>query len=308
MIGIKDIGIYIPDVRVNNLNKAERHQVKKDFIENKVGIVSVARKEPQQLSSDLCVFAYQDLQEKEESLDDNEIDFLCVCTQNEDYQLPQTSAIVQAKLGLSTQVAAFDISLGCSGYVYALHISKDFMEANGLERGLLFTSDPYSDIVDPNDKNTDLIFGDAATVTLLSNDPKFEIGKGAFVTDGYAYEKLIKRKDEYLYMDGRGIFNFVMRSTPGVVESCLQKNDAVKEDVDIFIFHQASKYVIENLARRMKIAEDKVPFTIAEYGNTVSSSIPIIFERYLEMTSEQKIIICGFGVGLSLAASLVRRV
>jgi 3-oxoacyl-[acyl-carrier-protein] synthase-3 len=192
--------------------------------------------------------------------------------------------------------------------VYALHIAKDFMEANGLQRGLLFTSDPYSDIVDPNDKNTDLIFGDAATVTLLSNNPKFEIGKGAFVTDGSAYEKLIKRKDEYLYMDGRGIFNFVMRNTPDVVESCLQKNNTFKEDVDIFIFHQASKYVIENLTRRMKIAEDKVPFTIADYGNTVSSSIPIILEGYLRSTSEQNIIICGFGVGLSLAASLVRRV
>ena len=307
MIGVNNIGCHIASERISNHEKEEKHGVTHNFIKEKIGIVSVARKEPAEKASDLCVLAYKDLAErtKEPVLDD--IEFLCVCTQNGDYQLPQTSAIVQTKLGISKKCAAFDISLGCSGYVYSLHIAKYFMEACGLKKGLLFTSDPYSDIIDSNDKNTDLLFGDGATVTLLTDSPILDIEKGVFETDGSRFDHLIKRENEMLEMNGRGIFEFAMKNVPINVKRALEINELKIDDIDLFLFHQASKYIIDNLLRRMKLAKEKTPFVIADYGNTVSSSIPIMLKSYIGEIAKKNILICGFGVGLSIASSILRR-
>ena len=307
MIGINNIGCYIASERISNLEKTEKHGVTHDFIAEKIGIASVVRKKPAEKASDLCVPAYDDLAARvaESALDD--IEFLCLCTQNGDYQLPHTSAILQSKLGISKNCAAFDISLGCSGYVYSLHIAKSFMESCGLKKGLLFTSDPYSDIIDTNDKNTDLLFGDGATVTLLTENPVFDVKNGAFETDGSRFDHLIKRNKELLVMNGRGIFNFAIKEVPAIVDKCLETNGFKKEDVDLFLLHQASKYIIDNLCRRMKLEPEKIPFVIKDYGNTISSSIPMMLRDYLEDTTKQNILICGFGVGLSIASSILRR-
>ena len=307
MIGINNIGCYIASDRISNLEKAEKHGVAHDFITEKIGIASVARKKSSEKASDLCVLAYDDLVACVNESALNDIEFLCVCTQNGDYQLPQTSAILQSKLGISKNCAAFDISLGCSGYVYSLHIAKSFMESNGIKKGLLFTSDPYSDIIDTNDKNTDLLFGDGATVTLLTENSVFDVKNGAFETDGSRFDHLIIRNNELLVMNGRGIFEYVMKEVPPIVDKCLETNGFKKEDIDLFLLHQASKYMIDILCRRMKLEPEKTPFVIKDYGNTISSSIPIMLRDYLEDTTKKNILICGFGVGLSLACSILRR-
>jgi len=307
MIGINDIGNYIASERISNYEKEEKHGVTHDFIKEKIGIVSVARKRPAEKASDLCVPAYDDLAGNIDESVLEDIEFLCVCTQNGDYKLPQTSAILQSKLGISTSCAAFDISMGCSGYVYSLHIVKSFMETNDLKKGLLFTSDPYSEIIDPNDRNTDLLFGDGATVTLLTDNPILDIEKGFFGTDGSRFDHLIKRENEMLEMNGRGIFEFAMKNVPVSVKRSLEINELQIDDIDLFLFHQASKFIIDNLSRRMKLAKEKAPFLIADYGNTVSSSIPIILKKYIGETAKKNILICGFGVGLSIASSILRR-
>lgn len=307
MIGIKSIGIHIAHDRVANISKQFGAQLSLDFLENKLGIVAVARKKPLEKASDLCVLSVQDLALRDAQFDLSQVDFISVCTQNGDYQLPQTSAIVQGKLGVSSNCAAFDISLGCSGYIYSLQVAKSFMETNGLKYGLVFTCDPYSEIIDPTDKDTDLIFGDGAAVTLLTDDPIFEIGLGAYYTDGSSYGSLIKRPDHGLYMNGRGIFDFAMRQVPPVVGRCLEANAVNMDAVDVALLHQGSKYVVENVARRMKINPAKVPIDIREYGNTVSSSIPILLQPYLSVANVKTILACGFGVGLSIAATILRR-
>jgi len=307
-IGISGIGYHISTERVNTLEKAQLHDLTSTFIKNKIGFVSLARKASTQKASDLCVLAYDDLfQRTQNNALLNDIEFICVCTQNGDYQLPQTSAIVQDKLGISSMCASFDISMGCSGYVYSLHIAKSFMESNGFKKGLLFTSDPYSDIVDPKDKHTSLLFGDGATVTLLTDKPIYEIGNGVFETHGNYHEHLIKNKNLKLQMNGRGIFNFTMLSAPDNVSKCLKKNSLSKKHIDVFLLHQASKYIIDNLCMRMKLDPVKVPFLAKDYGNTVSSSIPIGLKIYLDKTEIENILICGFGVGLSIASSIIRR-
>lgn len=308
MIGIRNTGVYIPQQRIDNLEKAEKFDVSNNFIEDKIGVVKVARKETIQSTSDLCVEAYENLLEKEAGLLSGEIDFLCVCTQNGDYQLPQTSSVVQGKLALPYTCASFDISLGCSGYPYALHIAKSFMEMNELKNGLLFTCDPYSDIIDRDDKNTDLIFGDGATVTWLTTKPALCIEKGVFATEGEKHDQIIKRKDDWFHMNGRGVFEFVMRRVPESLNSCLQKNNLEKKEIDLFLLHQASQYLIKNLIKRARLNPDKVPIMLKDFGNTVSSSIPIILNEYISNPEKEIFLLSGFGVGLSVASTVIRRV
>lgn len=303
-IGIENIASYIPEKVISNFDRKVEFDIDDVFINDKIGIRSVTRKEDHEDTSDLCVKAFQNLCKIQE-IDPEEIEVMIVVTQNPDFNLPHTAAIVHKKLGFKEDVASFDVSLGCSGFVYGLSVIESFMNSNGFKKGLLFTADPYSKVINPADKNTSLLFGDAATVTLISENPKLKSGKFTFGTMGEGYEELICTKD--LYMNGRSIFNFAARQVPKDVEKVLSANKLDKEDIDLFIFHQGSKYICDTLIRRMNLDENKVPFDATEYGNTVSSSIPIMLEKMLNTTQSKndKILICGFGVGLSWASSIL---
>lgn len=307
MIGLKKIGKYIPENKIDNTTRLKQYGITKTFIENKLGIRRLSRKDVTESTSDLCIKSYEDLENKEIGFQREVIDCICVCTQNGDYRLPQTSAIVHDKLKLANNCAAFDISLGCSGYVYSLLMMKCFMEANDLKHGILFTSDPYSSILNPDDKATELLFGDAATATLLCENPVLDIGKGSFCTVGQFHESLVKRESDWLHMDGRLIFNFVMRNVPTNINRCLEANGLAISDIDMFLFHQASKYMNENLVKRMRINPRKAPFEILNYGNTVSSTIPILLIKYLNDVRTKTFLLSGFGVGLSVASLILRR-
>ena len=303
MIGIKNIGTYIPEKKISNFDRKEEFEIDDNFIVEKIGIQSVSRKEEEEETSDLCVKAFNALMEKED-LNIEDLDIVVVVTQNPDYNLPHTAAVVHKKLNLPESVASFDISLGCSGFVYGLAAIESFMEMHGMENGLLFTADPYSKIIDPKDKNTTLLFGDAATVTWIGNNPIFNSGKFTFGTIGDSYEELICTDD--LYMNGRSIFNFAARYVPKDVEKVLELNSKNKDKIDTFIFHQGSKKISDTLIRRVGLEESKVPFDATTYGNTVSSSIPIILEKFLD-TNHKNILICGFGVGLSWASTILTK-
>ena len=152
-----------------------------------------------------------------------------------------------------------------------------------------------------------MLFGDGATATLLTENPVFDMGYGVFETDGSRFDHLIKRNNEFLVMNGRGIFEFAMKEVPAILDKCLETNYLKKEDIDLFLLHQASKFIIDNLCIRMKLDPEKTPYVIKDYGNTISSSIPIMLRDYLEDTTKKNILICGFGVGLSIASSILRR-
>lgn len=309
MIGIQDIAYYICETRENNLNKTFNGiVVDEEFVKNKIGIEQVSRKKDDEKASDLCVYAYKQLIEKNRNIDINNIDLISVCTQNGDYNIPHTSAILHQKLGAKKECATFDISLGCSGYVYSLDIVASFMEKNNYKNALLFTADPYSNILDKEDKNTNLIFGDAASVTLMSCNPKFEVKNSIYHSFGDMYETLIKRDNQPLFMDGKMIFNFTLMNVPEVIKKTFEANDIEQEEIDKFIFHQANKYMVSKLVKRLKVNSEKVPVKISDYGNTVSSSIPIILSDYLDDDSSNNILLCGFGVGLSIASTIIKRI
>jgi len=306
MIGIKDIGVYIPESYISNRDRKEKFEIDDNFIQNKIGVERVTRKLINEDTSDLCVHAFNTLVGKN-GVNINDIDCIIVCTQNPDKNgIPHTSSIVHKKLNGKDECACFDISLGCSGYVYSFSIIKSFMEANGMKKGLLFTADPYSKIINEEDKNTSLLFGDAATVTLLTNEESnwFPM-KFKFSTRGKDGDALHNNEGS-LEMDGRAVFNFSAKSVPLQVSSLLNEVGLRLEDINLFIFHQGSRYIVETLARRIKIDKEKLAFGMDKYGNTVSSSIPIILEKEINK-SLGKILLSGFGVGLSWASCIIEK-
>ncbi len=227
-------------------------------------------------------------------------------TQNPDFNIPHTSAIVHGKLDLPQECACFDISLGCSGYVYGLSNIISFMKNNDLKNGLLFTADPYSEIVDKEDKNTALLFGDGATVTYINDDAKFIPIDFSFGTNGSAYKELLC--EDKFYMNGRAVFSFTATTIPKHIKAILQKNELEDNNIDKYILHQGSKYIVDTIRKRLKVDESKVPFDMHEYGNTISSSIPIILEKEMCKDENKIMVLSGFGVGLSWGSAIIKRV
>jgi 3-oxoacyl-[acyl-carrier-protein] synthase-3 len=306
MIGIEDIGYYIPSGRISNFSRKEKFSIDDHFIEKKIGIRQVSRKSADEDTSDLCVKAFIDL-EARAAIERSQIEALVVVTQNPDRNIPHTSAIVHGKLDLGEQCACFDISLGCSGFVYALATLQGFMASNGMKRGVLLTADPYSKVVDPDDKNTALLFGDAAAATLVSDNPVFVSGATTFGTVGREHKKLAVKEDGRLYMNGRAVFNFAAKYIPPDLQLLARKNDVALGDIDRFLLHQGSRIIVETIADRLGIDSGKVPFSIQEIGNTIGSTIPLLLQDELD-GGANLIAISGFGVGLSWASSLLRRV
>lgn len=306
MIGIQDIGYYIPEGRISNYERKAKFSIDDNFIENKIGVRRISQRSAEENTSDLCVKAFAAL-EARVALDRSEIEALVVVTQNPDKNIPHTSAIVHDKLGLPEHCACFDISLGCSGFVYALVTLQGFMTANGMKKGVLLTADPYSKVVDPDDKNTALLFGDGAAATLISDAPVFVSGATTFGTIGKEHANLEVNDQGQLYMNGRAVFNFAAKYIPRDLRMMAEKNQVALDEIDRLLFHQGSKIIVETIANRLGVALDKVPFKIQDIGNTIASTIPILLQEELAGSADL-IAISGFGVGLSWASSLLRRV
>ena len=301
MIGITAIGYVLGPRQIDN---AARNIAEPDLLEQKIGVRRIARREDED-TSDLAVAAVEDLLERH-PFDTEKIECLIIITQNPDgYGLPHTAAIVHDKLGLSESCAAFDISLGCSGFVYGLSAITAFMEQNGMTSGLLVTADPYSKVVDDSDRNTSLLFGDGAAATLITDNPVWQPGRYVFGTVGKHRDALHVNDDRTLVMNGRTVFTFSATGVPPAVKATLKKNDISADDVDCFLLHQGSKYIVDTIAKRLGVT-DRTAFHAGEYGNTVSSSLPILLADVVP-DDARTVLISGFGVGLSLGCTVLRR-
>ena len=309
MIGIKGIGTYVPAGRESNFDKQEKFGIDEKFIVGKLGVERVSRKAADEETSDLCLSAIRDL-ESQVGRAIAGVDCLVVCTQNPDRRgLPHTSAIVHGKLGLQKDCACFDISLGCSGYVYGLSVVTGFMRANGFATGLLVTADPYSKIVDPDDKNTVLLFGDGASATLLEDG----CTSGEWVPGPFRFGTLgkdggaLENRDGKLFMNGRAVFNFSATEVPAQVRALLEKAGLTEADIDQFLFHQGSKFIVDHLIKRLALPAEKVPMNLADQGNTVSSSLPLLLKERINDKTLNRLLLSGFGVGLSWASCILQR-
>ena len=301
---IVDCVAYVPSGRLDLRDRMAELGVSEEFLTSKTGYLRLARKAEEEDTADLAAEVVgRALRRHPEAA--RELGVLVVVTQTPDGGgIPHVSSIVHGRLGLPDGVAAFDISLGCSGWVYALSVVKSFMDANSMNYGLLVTADPYSKILDPADRGTVCLFGDAATATLLTPDQGWTIGRFVFGTDGTHAEKLMVDDRGKLHMNGRGIFTFSAVRVPECIEQTLAANDVKLEDVDRILLHQASRYIVETIGQRIG-APDKTPFVANDIGNTVSSSIPLLLDDGI-CDGDSVVLVCGFGVGLSWAATVLR--
>ena len=319
---IKAISYYLPDTIVTNRDLVEEFpEWSVDKIAKKVGVVSRHVVTERQCASDLAEQAARKLF-LENDIDKNCIDFILLCTQSPDYFLPTTACLIQERLGLSTHCGALDFNLGCSGFVYGLALAKGLIESDAAKNVMLITAETYSKHIHNRDKGNRTIFGDAATATLVSTSGFAEIGCFDLGTDGSGANNLIVKSgamrhpdrfddiafdksgnpvsSDHLYMNGSEIFNFTLETVPDLVENVLRKNGVDKNSVDLYVFHQANKYMLDCLFDLMEIEEEKAFVYMSKVGNTVSSTIPIaLSEAKREKKLSGNVLVAGFGVGYS---------
>lgn len=279
-------------------------------------------------ASDLCFAAAERLLD-DLAWDRSEVDALLFVTQTPDYFLPATSCVLQARLGLSDRCAAFDINLGCSGYVYALYVAGKMLGGN-LRKILILVGDTISKIVSDLDRSTAAVFGDAGSATALVADASapgmfFEVG-----TDGTGKDILMvpagafrrrataetaelapgedgsRRSPQHLYMDGPSVFSFALNRVPDAVARVREATGWDLDAIDAFVFHQANRFMLDYLAKKMKLPPARVPIALEEFGNTSSASIPLTLTAMLAESlaaAPRRLILAGFGVGLSWAVA-----
>lgn len=303
-----------------------------DKIMNKVGISARRVVTENEFTSDLAVAAAQNLF-KENNINPADIEYLILCTQSPDYFLPTTACLVHERLQLPSAAGAIDINQGCSGFVYGLGLAKGLIASGDVGNVLLITAETYSRFLHPHDKGNRSIFGDAAAAALITAGPAgAKIGKVVLGTDGKGAKNLIVKNgamrfpktsdqsmredkegtlfnDNYLYMNGTEIFNFSLESVPALVKDTLERNKLQQEDIDLFVFHQANKFMLEYLRKKIKISAEKFYIYMEHCGNTVSSTIPIALKHALQeekIKAGSKVLIVGFGVGYSWGGTVLQ--
>lgn len=281
----------------------------------------------EQCTSDLCFCAATNLMQ-ELGWEKESIDVLIFISQTPDYPLPPTSCALHSRLGLSKHCVAFDVNLGCSGYVYGLWQAACFLVSHAAKRVLLLVGDTISRISAPDDRSVALLFGDAGTATALEYSDTASLMHFDLGTDGSGYDKLIvpaggfrtphstttdtrslreqnnSRSDADLYMNGAEIFAFTLREIPQLIQSVMLKASWEMEQVDAFVLHQANLFMLNHIAKRLKIPEQKLLLSLKKYGNTSSASIPLtLTDQYSKqkLSEPQRLILAGFGVGFSWA-------
>ena len=329
---VRAISYYLPEKVVDNRALVEEFGTwTEDKIFQKTGIRE-RHVVDGELVSDLSVMAAERLF-AEHGISREGVDFLLLCTESPDYFLPATACIVQDRLGLAKTTGALDFNLGCSGFVYGLALSKGLIAGGMASRVLLITADTLSRTVHPEDKSTRTIFGDAAAATLVEASDTARIGDFVFGTDGSGKDKLIipagawamprtaetaiprtnrwgnTRSAENLYMNGPEVLNFTIGAVPGAVRKILEVHSMKMEDVDLFVFHQATRLILEHLRQEIGIPEEKFYTNMENKGNTVSATIPMALRDAWDegrLRPGDHVMVVGFGVGYSWGATLLR--
>ncbi len=328
MAFIKAISYYLPEkVMTNEELVKEFPEWSVDKVAQKVGVDSRHLAAKNETASDMAEKAARKLFEKYD-VSPSSIDFLLLCTQSPDYFLPSSSCILQNKLGIPTSAGAFDYNLGCSGFIYGLAVAKGLVASGIAKNILLLTAETYNKYLHPKDKSGRSIFGDGAAACLISTEGYAEIGEFSLGTDGAGAENLIvktgasrhsERMDDlkfdeganphssdYLFMDGPAIFNFTLKVVPPMVKELFEKNKVEKENIDLYVLHQANSYMLSFLKKKLKIEDEKFFVNLSNCGNTVSSTIPIALCDVIEQGKlHGNVLLAGFGVGLSWGGVII---
>ena len=333
MAFIKAISYYLPKRIVTNEELVKEFpEWSVDKVAQKVGVNSRHLAAENETAGDMAEKAARKLF-SEYNISPKEIDFLMLCTQSPDYFLPSTACVLQDKLGIPTTAGSFDYNLGCSGCIYGMAVAKGLIAAGIAKNVLLLTAETYNKYLHPSDKSNRSIFGDGAAACLISTDGFAEIGEFVLGTDGSGANHLIVKTgaarmktatglfveddeghtwyDDYLYMNGSAIFNFTLDAVPSMMNKLLVKNKIGKELIDFYVFHQANKFMLNTIRKICVLPKDKFFVNLSETGNTVSSTILIGLKQCLDnqtIKSGDRVMIAGFGVGLSWGGTVLKLV
>ena len=318
------IALHFPELIETNADlQANNPRWDMDLIASKTGIHQRHIAGPDECSSDLGVAAAEKLFE-EFDIDPSTIDFLLFCTQTPDYPLPTTACLIQDRLGLPTNCGALDFNLGCSGYVYGLSICDGLIRSGAAKRILFITAETYTKLIDENDRSLRTIFGDGAAATLIEAHDEPSLWGFKFGTDGKGANTLLATSNGFrkepqvaprhrrrwksdLYMDGPALINFTVGAIPGLIDEVLESAESSMDEIGFLLLHQATFKMLNQLQQVLEVDESRVPILLENFGNTVSSTLPILIRQMRErgdMGPELKNLMVGFGVGWSWAGCL----
>ncbi len=331
-VSVKGIAACVPKQKIYTKDYPYFNETEKDLFIKNVGIVE-RREAPQEIStSDLCFAAAEKLITAL-NWHKQDIDCLIFVSQSPDYFLPATSIILQNRLNLGKHVMAFDVNLGCSGYIYGLQLLSNLISTSQIKKGLLLVGDKSTLSTYIEDKSTYPLFGDAGSATALEYDTNSQPIYFNLQSDGSGEESIkivdggarnpakldtfaileiepgIKRSRKHLQLNGIDIFNFALREVAPNMNDLMKFAGIEKNVVDFFVFHQANKLINESVRKKLKITEiDKVPYSIDLFGNTSSASIPLTIIHKLKdqlKNNHKKVVLSGFGVGYSWGSCLL---
>lgn len=300
-------------------------------IVDKTGIEERRFADEDTCSSDLCFAAAEKLI-ADNGVNREEIDLLVFISQTPDYRMPATSVILQHRLGLPNSTIAFDITLGCSAFMYGLSVVYGMMQSGGIRKALLLDGETRSKVYSPRDRRSAFLFGDGGVAALIERNPKFGISTFSLNSDGSradlimipagGYRKMSSaetvverpvdeygnmRSEEQGYMRGGDVFNFVIREIPRDIKATLDFVGKNVDDFDYIIFHQANNFINSYIAKKMKLDATKIPSTIAKFGNTSSVSVPltIVSELRGKLNDRKELLLSAFGVGMTWATGVI---
>lgn len=321
-IGIRSIACAVPD------NAFER----KDFLgvfpeeivdkfSKNTGIKRICKALPDQTAGDLAFVAAQSILEDLGQAKDD-IGILLFVTQSPDYRRPATACVLHERLELPLSCASMDINLGCSGFVYGMQTMVSMMASSDVKYGLLLLGETASKLANPLDKTIAMMYGDAGAAILFERNPASEIICQLY-TDGSRFRSIILPaggfRDMYpehesflcedgiertlydIHMDGTAVFSFSISDVPEAIRKFLDDTNTTVDDYDLFLFHQANRFIIKQLAKKLKIPLDKIPISLDRFGNTGGVSIPLTLCDAASNfgQKELRVLTCGFGIGLS---------
>lgn len=329
MAYIKALSYYLPPIVVTNDQLQEQMpQFEVAKIAKGIGVTIRHLADDNTTAGDMATEAAK-LMFKEYNINPAVIDFVVFATQTQDHFLPATACLIQNKLGIPTTAGAFDFDLGCSGYVYGLAIAQSFVDSGLAKNVLLLTGDTLTKLMHPEDNNR-VLFGDAGSATLVSNEGFAKISKFEKGTDGAGADCLIvknraarhfamgggelidnegnTRRDDYFYMNGNTVFDFTIDRVPKLVNATLEVNELTSDDINYYVFHQANKFMLNTIRKCCQIPKEKFYVDLDQTGNTTSSTVPIGLKESIKrgmIAPGDKVMLAGFGVGLSWAGTVL---
>lgn len=331
-IGVTAMAGAVPKRVVRNYEYTDFFPVEQvKEVVDKVGVIERRFADSETCSSDLC-FAAAERLIADNGIDRDDIDLLVFLSQTPDYRMPATSITLQHRLGLSNSCAAFDISLGCAGFCYAMSIVYGLLQNGNFKKALILDGETRSKVYSPKDRRSAFIFGDAGIAALVERNDKFGRSYFSLNSDGSRYdlimikgggyrhmssvetlkEKVVDeygniRSDEQGFMRGGDVFNFVIREIPRDIKKTLEYAQVDKDQIDYIVFHQANNFINSYIAKKMKLDTSKIPHTIEKFGNTSSVSVPltIVSELKDNLKGEKTLLMSAFGVGMSWTTAIV---